>query len=209
MKLLLIRHGETDWNIEKRIQGGTDIRLNQNGLAQAAALAKTLCQRTSPAIAIYTSPLARARQTADTIGAYLKLPPQCMGALREIDFGLWEGLTWEQVKERFPKEFEDWYQDRCYARPPQGESYQDLLDRFVPALQELAKNHAGGNGNDLIVVTHSGCIMSFLSLLNNTPLHEMAKRYKLSNTAIAEVEAEQLLKLFGRKCHVPHCNLRG
>lgn len=193
MKLLLIRHGQTDWNIEKRIQGGTDICLNQNGLAQAAALAETLHLRPARASALYTSPLARARQTADAIGARLQLPPRCVGALREINFGLWEGLTWEQVKERFPEEFGVWYQNRRCARPPEGESYQDLLWRFVPALQEVAKNHAGGG--DVIVVTHSGCIMSFLSLLHGTPLDEMAKRYKLSNTAIAEVEAEPLLAL--------------
>lgn len=193
MRLLLIRHGETDWNTEKRIQGGTDICLNPNGLAQAAALAETLKQRTFPVCAIYTSPLTRARQTANAIGERLKLPSQCIGDLREINFGLWEGLTWEQVKKRFPKEFGIWYQDRRYARPPKGESYQDLLARFVPALQELAGNHTG-NG-DLVVVTHSGCIMSFFSLLNGTPLHEMAKRYKLSNTAIMEVEIEPLLAL--------------
>lgn len=190
MKLLLIRHGETDWNLEKRIQGGTDIRLNRNGLAQAETLAGTLSLRPGPICALYTSPLARAGQTAQIIGARLGLPCRRVDALHEINFGLWEGLTWEEVKSRFPKEFEYWYRDRRHARPPEGESYQDLLDRFLPALQELAGNHAGDG--DLIVVTHSGCIMSFLSLLNGTPLHEMAKRYKLSNTAVMEVEAERL-----------------
>lgn len=193
MKLLLIRHGETDWNIAKRIQGGTDIGLNQDGLAQAAALAKTLSPRSGSICALYSSPLKRAGQTAKVIGEYLGLPCRRVDTLREINFGLWEGLTWEEVKTRFPEEFKVWYQDRRRARPPEGESYQELLERFVPALQGLTENAAGTG--DIIVVTHSGCIMSFLSLLNGTPLHEMAKRYKLSNTAIVEIETDRLLNL--------------
>lgn len=191
MKLLLIRHGETDWNIEKRIQGSTDIPLNENGRAQAVTLANTLSLRPVPISALYTSPLARAAQTAQIIADKLSLPCQIVSDLREIEFGLWEGLCWEEVKLRYPEEFAAWYKNRRDTRPPEGESYLDLLKRLVPALKKLIPNSKGDG--DLAVVTHSACIMSFLSLLYHTPLHEMAKRYPLTNTAITEIKAEQIL----------------
>ncbi|MDE7327968.1 MAG: histidine phosphatase family protein [Lachnospiraceae bacterium] len=194
MKFLLIRHGETDWNIEKRIQGSTDIPLNQNGRAQAEALAETLSHRSTPVSALYSSPLSRAKQTAEIIADKLCLPCQCIDGLREIGFGLWEGLRWEEVKSRFPQEYGTWYKNRRDTRPNKGESYLDLLKRLVPTLKDLVPNRE--ENGDLVIVTHSACIMSFLSLLNNTPLHEMAKRYPLSNTAIVEIDAKQVL----------HCN---
>ena len=194
MKVLLIRHGETDWNIEKRIQGRTDIPLNENGRAQADALAEILSQRPAPISALYTSPLPRASQTAFAIRNRLALSCQSVEDLREIGFGLWEGLRWDEVKTRYPKEFEIWYENRRDTRPPDGESYLDLLKRLVPALKNIIKNHT--NDGDIIIVTHSACIMSLLSLLNNTPLHEMAKRYPLSNTAIVEINPDQISNYF-------------
>lgn len=202
MKLLLIRHGETDWNIEKRIQGSTDIPLNENGHTQAITLANTLSLRPVPISALYTSPLTRAAQTAQVIADRLSLPCQKITDLREIEFGLWEGLRWDEVKARFPEEFAIWYKNRRDTHPPKGESYLDLLKRLVPALKELIlKNKDKG---DLAAVTHSACIMSFLSQLYNTPLHEMAKRYPLTNTAIVEIEAEQILSAtINSKQHMP------
>lgn len=193
MKLLLIRHGETDWNIEKRIQGSTDTSLNENGYAQAITLANTLSLRPTPILALYSSPLARAAQTAQVIADKLSLPCQKVNDLREIGFGLWEGLRWDEVKTEFPEEFAAWYKNRRDTRPPEGESYLDLLNRLVPALKGLIPSDKGES--DLLVVTHSACIMSFLSLLHHTPLHEMAKRYPLTNTAIVEIEAEQILSV--------------
>ena len=86
MKVLLIRHGETDWNIEKRIQGRTDIPLNENGRAQADALAEILSQRPAPVSALYTSPLTRASQTAFAIRNRLALSCQSVEDLSEIGF---------------------------------------------------------------------------------------------------------------------------
>lgn len=191
MKLLLIRHGETDWNTAKRIQGGTDIPLNENGRRQAQEVAAQLALRPLPFSSIYTSPLSRASETAAVIADRLGMTYQSAPGLEEIRFGLWEGICWEEVQARFPAEFQAWRKDRRYGRPPQGESYQDLLARFVPALQKIIRETPEGTG-DVLVVSHSACIMSLLSLLNGTPFHEMVKRYELSNTAVVELDAARI-----------------
>lgn len=189
MKLILARHGETDWNIQKRIQGSTDIPLNATGLSQANALAQTLCN--SNITSIYTSPLIRALTTARLVGNALKLPVIPLKELTEINFGDWEGLCWDEVQTRYPNAFRDWYQNRRYGHPPNGESYQELMERFVPALQNVLKYCPDETGA-ILVISHSACIMALLSLLNDTPFHEMVKRYSQKNTAIVELDAGRI-----------------
>lgn len=205
MKILLVRHGETDWNVAQRIQGSTDTPLNETGIMQAQKLAEELAKRETPIIGVYTSKLERAAKTAECVAE--KLGKECivLPGLEEINFGLWEGITWEQVAEQFPEEYQIWRQNRRYEHPPKGESYQELVERVVAALQKLLKELKAGNcpdtetaadeGNvpvngDIVVVTHSADIMSLMSFVNDTPFHEMVKRYRTKNTAIVEIEAE-------------------
>ena len=207
MKILLVRHGETDWNVAQRIQGSTDTPLNENGMAQARKLAEELAKRETPIVGVYTSKLKRAAKTAESVAK--KLGKECivLPGLEEINFGLWEGITWEQVEEQFPKEYQTWRQNRRYEHPPKGESYQELVERVVAALQKLIKElksekqadmensetEKAGNApasGDIVVVTHSADIMSLMSFIHDTPFHEMVKRYRTGNTAIVEIEAE-------------------
>lgn len=207
MKILLVRHGETDWNVAQRIQGSTDTPLNETGIMQARKLAEELAKRETPIIGVYTSRLERAAKTAECVAE--KLGKECivLPGLEEINFGLWEGITWEQVEEQFPEEFQTWRQNRRYEHPPKGESYQELVERVVAALQKLIKELKSGksadresaeirtseNGfaeGDIVVVTHSADIMSLMSFIHDTPFHEMVKRYKTKNTAVVEIEAE-------------------
>ena len=193
MKLYLTRHGETDWNLQRRIQGSTDTDLNENGRRQAVQLAEKLRASNTPPDIIYTSGLKRARETAEIAAIRLQIPCLLHPGLEEIGFGLWEGLTWEQVEERYPELYHIWHTDRRYGHPPEGESYQDLLDRVVPTLQDIVKKE-GGSGSDrrILIVTHSAVIMSLLSHLNRTPFHEMVKRYRTQNTQIIELDAKRL-----------------
>lgn len=190
MKILLVRHGETDWNVQKKIQGSTDIPLNENGRKQAEKLAETLFERKESIAGIYTSKLKRAAQTAGIIAENLQKECIAIPGLEEINFGLWEGLTWEQVEEKFPKEYEAWRENRRYQRPPRGESYQNLLERVLPALQKLVEEQK--EEGDMVVVTHSADIMTLMSFLKDTPFHEMVKRYKTANTAVIEIESETI-----------------
>lgn len=193
MKVLLVRHGETDWNVKKKIQGSTDIPLNEVGREQAGRLAEELLCKRDEIEGIYTSCLSRASETAEIIAKRLNKECFVLKGVEEINFGLWEGLSWEQVEEGFPREYQVWRENRRYQKPPRGESYQELLERVVPALQKLLREkEESQETRDVVVVTHSADIMSLLSFLNDTPFHEMVKRYKTANTAVIELESEIL-----------------
>lgn len=189
MKLYLTRHGETDWNIQNRIQGQTDTLLNEKGREQARELAGRLKEgygiRT-----IYTSRQKRAQETAAVIGQAIHVDPIVKDGLEEISFGRWEGYTWRQVREQFPGEYQAWYGNRRYQVPPEGESYQQLLDRLLPALEGIFEE----NGENVLAVTHSAVIMTLMSYIYKTPFEEMAKNYKTGNTGIVEIDPELFRK---------------
>ncbi|MHC5248120.1 histidine phosphatase family protein [Enterococcus sp. LJL90] len=188
MKLYLIRHGETDWNVASKIQGKSDIPLNANGQAQAEQLAEKLAANPLKFSKIYSSPLKRAVATADILSQQLKLGLIVAEGLKEINLGVWEGFTWPEVAEKYPLEYRQWYENRRRTRPPAGESYQDLLDRLLPTLVTII----GENSQDVALVTHSAVIMTLESFLHDTPFAKMGQ-YKNGNTGITEVSAEMLL----------------
>ncbi len=134
--LLLVRHGETDWNADGRLQGQTDRPLNDYGRRQAQQLAETL--ETDKLEAIYSSDLARARETAEIVGERLGLPVALDPDLREKDWGNWEGLT---PVERDRVEFV-------------GETTEAHQERTLRALRRIAERHAGDR--PVLVVTHGG-----------------------------------------------------
>ena len=100
MKFYLLRHGQTKWNIEGKIQGKTDVLLNEDGMEQAGFLAKAMehCE----ARALFSSPLLRAKQTAEIVAGKMGLPVTVLPELKEVDFGLWEGCTWKEIEEKYP-----------------------------------------------------------------------------------------------------------
>jgi uncharacterized phosphatase len=149
--LYLVRHGETDWNAERRIQGTTDIPLNETGRAQATATGKLLARRQWDAI--FTSPLVRAFETAILIANSVGV-----GELTTIDqivernYGEAEGLNWEEVDRQFPGQ----------TPVPGRETHQAVADRVLPALISIASSLPG---KALIIVTHGGVIRSVLNVV--------------------------------------------
>jgi len=139
--LLIARHGETDWNRARRWQGHADPPLNDFGREQARALAATVTEID----AIYASDLARARQTAEIVGAEHGVPVRVEPRLREVDVGEWSGLTNDEIAERFPGATQ-W---------TDGETREAMGERVVAALLEIAAAHPGGR---VLVVTHGGPI---------------------------------------------------
>jgi broad specificity phosphatase PhoE len=148
--ILMARHGETDWNRERRFQGHADPPLNEAGRQQARELADALAG--SGVTAVYSSPLARARQTAETVAEALELPLETHAALREVDVGSWEGLTRDEVEQRFPVGFQRWFVDFGHGWDD-GESYDDLGRRVLAGLLELAARHTNER---ILVVSHGG-----------------------------------------------------
>lgn len=188
MNLYLTRHGETDWNVSSRIQGQTDTPLNETGVRQAKELAERLLEEKPEIAKIYTSRQKRAYQTAKIAAEKLQAEVVVKDGLEEISFGKWEGYTWKQVKELFSEEYEEWHENRRYKVPPEGESYQQLLERLVPALQEISREEK----EDVLVVTHSAVIMTLLSYIYQKPFDEMAKNFKTKNTEIVVIEVTSL-----------------
>ena len=152
MKLIyLVRHAETDWNKEKRYQGGKDIPLSNTGIEQARQLARRL--KKVKFDVVYSSPLQRARQTAELLSRDNSPPIILEPAFREISHGLWEGLRVDEIMERFPKEFRLWKEKPHQVKMPQGESLHDLWKRVVPRFLELV---AQTQGERILIIGHGG-----------------------------------------------------
>lgn len=153
MELLLVRHGVTVWNEERRCQGHTDIPLNEKGLKQAEKLGDYL--KDTPIDAIYASDLSRARQTAEAVAQHHGLTVVQIATLRERYYGEWEGLTFEQINERDPNHRQIRREGGIYGI----ERFADLQERVVNGLTELGRKHTGQR---VVAVSHGGSINAFL-----------------------------------------------
>ena len=123
-RFILVRHGETTWNAEQRIQGQLDAELSPLGREQARRVARHLSPE--PFAAIYSSDLSRARETAAVVAAQIGVAVQLERGFREASFGEWEGLTVAEIRARFPEEYRLWRQDAISHRPQGGETIQAL-----------------------------------------------------------------------------------
>jgi broad specificity phosphatase PhoE len=149
--LLLARHGETDWNRERRWQGHADRPLTRRGIEQANALAARLAD--TELDAVYASALRRARETAATVATKLGLPLETTRDLREVDVGSWSGLTRAEAAARFPEAFARW--ERGEIGWADGEAYDAMSERILAAVDRIAARHQTGR---VLVVTHAGPI---------------------------------------------------
>jgi probable phosphoglycerate mutase len=189
MKLFLIRHGQTDWNIKGKIQGSTDIELNDTGIKQAEDLSVSILEKNIKFSKIYSSPQRRAVKTAEILSKVTNVGYISVEGLEEINFGEWEGLSWVEVKEKYPTEYKEWYVNRRYTRPPRGESYQDMLQRVLTRIHKIVN----ANCDDIVIVTHSAVIMCIQCYLTNTPFDEMMK-FKTDNISITEIDSDLLMQ---------------
>lgn len=136
-QLCLVRHGQTDWNLEGRYQGQSDVLLNENGFAQAMQLAEQLKGETFAAI--YSSDLLRARQTAQPVAKMLGMPVQIEPRLREINQGEWEGVLVEDIRARYAELWSQRTVDPASVRPPGGETVGEVAARVYAALDDIAR----------------------------------------------------------------------
>lgn len=134
--LYIIRHGETVWNAEQRMQGRLDSPLNERGKAQAADHARTLL-RMGGIDYILSSPSGRTRETTAIINRPHGVPVDYHEALMERDCGLWSGFTVQEIAEEYPAEWAARDVDPFHHRPPEGENLPDLIDRVVPVLESI------------------------------------------------------------------------
>ena len=182
LKLLLVRHGRAEANRPWTFLGRTDSPLSAHGLAQSEALVAALAQ--VEITAVYTSPLQRAWQTADIIAAPHSLRPIADGRLIEQDFGVWEGLSLEEVKAQFAADVAAWQQDALQHGPTGGENLDQLVARVSSFCDDVRHLHAAAT---VLVVAHGAVLNTLLCCLLNTPLSWLWS-YRLDTGAVAEIE---------------------
>jgi len=171
IRIILVRHGETDWNQARRIQGGgSNIPLNEMGRRQAESIALRL--KPEKIQAVYSSPLQRALDTAQASARYHQLEVEVEAALREIEVGELEGLHVAEVGKRLDLFLTTGGQDEVPPRMPGGESLTEVQQRGWSAIQRLADKHADGV---LVVVSHYFVILTIICSVLNLPLSQIGR----------------------------------
>jgi len=181
-RLLLARHGQSVSNAVRRFQGVQDVALSDLGARQAEALGQAI--RRLPIAAVYTSPLERARRTAEIAAAGLGVPLTPVDDLRELSLGDWEGRTVEEIRALPGDPYEQWVRDPVACLPPGAEPLAEVQARVVSAMADIAADHP--NGQQVLVVCHGGVISAYLAHCLGLPLSSIW-RLTLSNGSITEV----------------------
>ena len=185
-KILVVRHGESTWNAQRRIQGHRDSPLSPLGMQQAGAIRDRL--RATPISAIYSSDLSRAVATISPLASALGLTVQKREALREKSYGRWEGLTPEEVDEQYPGEWERY--QRCRESDPHfvipgGETWEDVRDRTSTALLDIVALHGP---NDIVVIaTHGGTLRTMILYALGAPLASLF-HMSVNNAGISRID---------------------
>jgi alpha-ribazole phosphatase len=182
VKLFLVRHGETAWNKFYRYQGHTDVPLSEEGFRQAQLVAGRL--KAKPLTAVYASDLSRARQTAEIIAAGHGLTVITDPALREVDYGLWEGLTLAEINAKYPGLRDKWLADPENMAVPGGESLGAVRDRAVAFIEKIRPQHPDGN---VVAVTHGGLIAMLLLTYLNEDVNFLRKFFA-RNTNVSRID---------------------
>lgn len=198
MTLYFVRHGETEWNVKKKIQGTTDIPLNENGVAQATGLAYELAEKMQRGefhvAKAYTSPQLRAAETARIAADALGVECISLDGLREMGLGEWEGSNWDIIKETYGETYYHWNGHRRYTRTPGGESYNEVLERTLEALKIILEQET----ENVLVVSHSAILMALRCYIAKRPFEEMVKSFKTKNAEVVEISAEDVREAIRR-----------
>jgi len=176
--LIVVRHGETLWNVEGRYQGHLDSPLTNRGLAQSTALARRLAG--VPFKALYSSDLGRAQQTAQIVGDVTGHAVQLESRLRERHLGVLQGFTKRDLPSRLPREFDEYRRGGPDHVIPQGESARQRHQIITACFDELVRRHVG---ETIVVIAHGGTLSALLRHVVGVPL-EVPRRVRVANTAL-------------------------
>ncbi len=197
--LYLIRHGETNANVAGLWQGSTDSPLNERGLAQARALAQRIAREHLPISVIYSSPLRRARQTAELVAEALGGVPIILDAgLAEYHLGEWEGLSYDQLRHE-KRLWERMADDPDFA-PPGGESPRQFAMRLLQSFTKIIQQHPG---ETVAIVGHGGALATTLSLLIDKR-GDVWRRYQMLNASLSKLvfDPDPQLEFFSDISHL-------
>ena len=178
MELHLIRHGQTNWNEERRVQGQSESRLTELGIQQAIELGKRI--RHLKFAKVFCSSSMRTRQTAELVFAHFKQDIEYMDSLREIHLGPWEGQLYEDVAIRDPESYQHFWQEPHLFDVDGAESFYDLQDRAVTTIRLIASDY---DQQQVAIVSHGALIKSFLCHVEDRPMQELWAPPKMHNCA--------------------------
>lgn len=184
LRLLIVRHGLTDWNMEERMQGRSDVTLNKEGIAQCKKLARHLSKEKIDLI--FTSEMSRARDTAELI-ARKKIKVIVDPNFNEIDYGIFDGKSLKEI-ESHPLLSKLWRQrkkDRYKFRIPLGESYADVQTRIMSSLRRIIELY---DDHTILIVTHGIVKRLIVMTLLGLDLEEMMKKHSFTNASVTELQ---------------------
>jgi 2,3-bisphosphoglycerate-dependent phosphoglycerate mutase len=196
-RVVAVRHGQTEWNAQTRIQGQIDIELNAAGREQARRLARALAEERFDAV--YASDLQRAADTARALAERAGLPLRTEASLRERGFGSFEGLTWAEVEQQHPDASRRWRERDASFGPPGGETLAVFYERALTALAAVAARH---RGQHIAIVTHGGVLDVLYRAASRIAL-DAPRTWQLGNAAINRVlHGEQGFTMVGWNDHL-------
>ena len=181
-RLLLVRHGVTEYSVARKFAGRSDLELTEAGVEQARRAAGRIAEL-GPVDVLVSSPLRRTRQTAQQIADRLELPVLIEDGVIETDFGDWDGYTFDEVRERWPAELRRWLDDSTVA-PPSGESFETVTRRVRRARDRILAQHAG---KTVVVVSHVSPIKTLVRLALDAPVSAMRRMF-LSPASVSVIE---------------------
>lgn len=181
-RIIFLRHGKTEWNIQSRYQGKTDVPLNDEGRLQAQRVALRL--KSFDIDAIYASSLARASETAAIVSKLIKVPVKgLLKELHEMDFGAWEGMAVTDVERSYGDVYRQWRQFPEKAKIPRGEGFAEVVERVTGGIQKVLKEA----GENILVVAHGGSIRAALAGLLALDA-SAAWRIRIDNCSLTSME---------------------
>ena len=187
--IYLVRHGESLANISRRFSGITDVELSDLGIKQALKAGQNL--RKYNISNIFTSPLIRAQETAKIIGGQINIGVEIVNALIEVNFGIFENMTWEEITKEYKEETDKWISQGFKYKFPKGESYDDIINRISSFIDNIEDNS--------VIVTHFGVIQGILLHLK-AAAYENIWDYHFSNCDIIVLENKKILEII--KCEI-------
>lgn len=183
--LFLVRHGQTEWNIQHRFQGHQDSPLTELGIKQALWLGESI--RNDPIDVIYSSSSYRAHRTAELIKVGREINIIDSDALREINLGIWEGRNQQEVKDSYPEQYDHFWNDPDEFHVQESESFKDVSERVVGQLNQIIDEH---QGKSILIVTHSVAVKLIMAHFESRSMKDLWKPPYIHPVCLSKVEVK-------------------
>ena len=199
MKIYLTRHGETEWNLEGRLQGSLDAKLTKKGIDEATMLGESLKEVEFDMI--FSSPLSRALDTANIVKGNKEIEIIAHENLKEISFGDWEGMLHKEIEESHAERYNNFWMKPHLYEPLNGETYDEFTDRIQQVINEIVEHKDKKN---VLVVAHAGVVKGFYKILKNLSIKEFWNEPFVHNTCLTIINIDDDRIDFEIECDTSH-----